>query len=115
MSSFENDTTSKENPSTSKENPYVCVPLGWLDEGRGHLGSLYTHLIDHHIKPDTSPHWKLISGKRLKAKEYGRYHLLLAEAQGRGIHYGKLSAYNSMYPGNKVLVNYYRGFQCICR
>ena len=45
----------------------------------------------------------------------GRYHLLLAEAQGRGIHYGKLSNFASMYPGMRVLTNYYRGFQCICR
>jgi hypothetical protein len=46
---------------------------------------------------------------------FGRYHLLLAEAQGRGIHYGKLSNFASMYPGMRVLTNYYRGFQCICR
>ncbi len=96
-----------------KENPYICVPLGWNLENRGHLGSLYTYLVDHYIK--TRSDWKLIGKKRLESKSFGRYHLLLSEAQGRGINYGKLSSYSSMYPGNKILVNYYRGFQCICR
>jgi len=95
-------------------SPYTVVPLGWDKENRGHLGSVYTFITESLNKRDD---WKLISMSKLKKgdKAFGRYHLLLAEAQGRGIHYGKLSSFASIYPGMRVLTNYYRGFQCICR
>jgi len=96
-------------------NPYVLVALGWDKEGRGHLGSFYTLLTETLCERED---WKRIANAKVKkgmSGNLGRYHLLLAEAQGRGLHYGKLSSFASMYPGMRVLTNYYRGFQCICR
>ena len=91
---------------------YVVCPLSWNKDNRGHLGSFYTHICEVLL---SRPEWKNIGVKRLAAgwNKFGRFHLLLAEAQARGTNYAKLSSLSSMYP--RILTNYSRGFDNICR
>jgi tubulin--tyrosine ligase len=82
----------------------VAVNYGKEDS---RLGSVYSALTKYLLQRRGGD-W------HRKPRASGLYHLILGEASGGGIDWGKLAACSSMY-GSRPLSNYYRGFRTLCR
>jgi hypothetical protein len=87
---------------------YTVLALGSDQNNFTNLGSLYNSLVLSLLKKSD---WTIKTGKKVN----GRFHLLLGEAQASNISYKVLSGYNSLYPGLCPIVNFYRGFNSLCR
>jgi hypothetical protein len=86
----------------------VAISLGSVGTNYANLGSLYGEVM---TTLSNRSEWKIKSTSKIS----GRFNLILGEAQGRNIPFKLLSGYDSLYPGLKPLVNYYRGFNLLCR
>lgn len=90
----------------------TALALGSIYEsGKGNysnLGTLYHEVVEQLSK---RVDWNIKCTKKI----HGRFQLCFGEAQGSNINWKILSGYGSLYPGLNPLVNYYRGFQALCR
>jgi hypothetical protein len=86
----------------------VAISLGSNGTNYANLGSLYSEVMRVLSK---RPDWQIKSTSKIS----GRFNLLVGEAQGQNISFKLLSGYDSLYPGLRPLVNFYRGFNLLCR
>jgi tubulin---tyrosine ligase len=88
--------------------PYCLLAPGCSKNDFTNLGSLYCAVAQALGSRDD---WAIKTSKQVS----GRFHLLLGEAQASTIPYKLLSGYDSLYPGLCPVVNFYRGFNILCR
>lgn len=88
--------------------PYCLLAPGCEKDDFTNLGSLYSAVAKELERRDN---WTV----RVSKKVSGRFHLLLGEAQASTIPYKLLCGYDSLYPGLCPIVNFYRGFNVLCR
>jgi hypothetical protein len=87
----------------------VVVSLGSTGTDYSNLGTLYEEVVRQLSL--RHPSWKIKSTSKLS----GIVNVIFGEAQGGKISWKVLGGYQSLYPGVRPLVNYYRGFQSLCR
>ena len=87
---------------------YIVATPGCTKGNYTSLGGLYSSVAEALERRDD---WVVKAQKKVT----GRFHLLLGEAQATTVPYKLLSGYDSLYPGLRPLVNFYRGFNLLCR
>jgi len=87
---------------------YTAIAINCNNNNYSSLGSLYASFTSTLSK---KIHWNIIPKKKIA----GRFHLLIGDAQALNIPYKLLSGYDSLYPGITPLINFYRGFNVLCR
>lgn len=86
----------------------VAISLGSKGSDYSNLGTLYQEIVQ---QLSARGSWKIKSTSKIS----GVVNVIFGEPQGGKISWKILGGYQSLYPGVRPLVNYYRGFQSLCR
>jgi hypothetical protein len=87
----------------------VVISLGSKGSDYSNLGTLYEEILRQLSVRKLN--WKIKSISKIS----GVVNLIFGEPQAGKISWKVLGGYQSLYPGVRPLVNYYRGFQSLCR